>query len=52
MVYPPEPCKELRRRAQIFMAGIVPYLHLPESVLIVTHMKTNVGLGGQPIPVE
>ena len=35
MVYP-EPCKELRRRPQLFLAGIVPYQ--PSSILIVAQV--------------
>ena len=39
MVYP-EPCKELRRRPQLFMVGVVPYLPSSTQVLIVAHIDT------------
>ena len=38
MVVIPEPCKELRRRPQLFMAGIVPYQPLSTRVLIVAQL--------------
>ena len=35
----PEPCKELRRRPQLLMVGIVPYYPSSTRVLIVTQME-------------
>ena len=42
MVYP-EPCKEVRRRPQLFLVGIVPYKPSSTRVLIVTQVRNGVG---------
>ena len=41
MVYP-EPCKELRRRPQLFLAGVVPYQPSSTRVLIVAQVPSQV----------
>ena len=38
----PEPCKELRRRPQLFMVGSIPYSRSSSRVLIVAHVTTSV----------